>query len=170
MELSKELARDARKKGICKEWYDELHHLTNKDAMIRMYLKGIDFCLSNEYPDNDFIRKHFKGNMEKFGVFLDDAIEVSNKPKCVCLGGTSGRIEVDNFNVCEVFSKHESALNIIAKDNAFVMVDVFDNAVLNVYAHDNAKVCANHYGGYINTFTTSDNCVVKIIEKYKKTY
>lgn len=170
MNLSKELARDARKRGICEEWHDELQNQTSKDAMVRMYLKGIDFCLSNEYPDNDYIRKHFKGDMEKHGVFLDDAIEVSNAPKCVCLGACSGHVVVDGFNVCEVFVKHDSVLNVIAKDNSFVMIDVFDKAVLNVYAHDKAKVCVNRYGGTVKRFVRDEEAVVKIQEKDKKTY
>ena len=74
MNLSKELAERARKKGICKEWHDELLSLKDKDKMIKMYLRGIDFCLSNDYPENDFIRSYFKGAMEKYGVFLDDAV------------------------------------------------------------------------------------------------
>lgn len=93
MKLSKELARQAKAKGICTPWHNELQNLQNKEAMVEMYLKGIDFCLANDYPQNDFIREHFKGVMEKQGVFLDDNIKVENKPKCVCLGKTCGRIE-----------------------------------------------------------------------------
>ena len=96
MDLAKELARQAKKKGICKPWYNELKSLNgdNINAMAQMYLKGIDFCLAHDYPDNDFIRAHFKGRMEQYGVFLDDDIKVENKPKCVCLGATCGRVEV----------------------------------------------------------------------------
>lgn len=63
MDLAKELARQAKKKGICKPWYNELKSLNgdNINAMAQMYLKGIDFCLANDYPDNGFIRTHFQG-------------------------------------------------------------------------------------------------------------
>lgn len=169
MNLSKELAERARKQGICKEWHDELLSLKDKDKMVEMYLRGIDFCLSNDYPGNDFIRSHFKGAMEKHGVFLDDAVKVENKPKCVCLGTCSGNVLVDNFNVCEVFVKHNSEIVISAKDNAFVMVDVFDDSVVMIHAHDRAKVCVNRYGGAVKQFA-DDEAMVKIREKNKKTY
>ncbi len=169
MKLSKELARAAKAKGICAPWHAELLTLQDKDAMVEMYLKGIDFCLSNDYPNNDFIRTHFKGVMEKHGVFLDDEIKIENNPKCVCLGATCGRIATGGFETCEVFAKHDAELNVVAKDNAFVMIDVFDNAVVSIYASDRAKVCVNHYGGKI-TKTTTDDAVVKIREKNKKTY
>ena len=142
MKLSKELARQAKAKGICTPWHNELLNLQNKEAMVEMYLKGIDFCLANDYPKNDFIREHFKGVMEKQGVFLDDDIKVENMPKCVCLGKTCGRIE---------------------------MIDIYDDAVVSVYAGDRAKVCVNHHGGSINRYATND-AVIKIREKDKKTY
>ena len=50
MKLSKELARQAKAKGICTPWHNELQNLQNKEAMVEMYLKGIDFCLANDYP------------------------------------------------------------------------------------------------------------------------
>lgn len=71
--------------------------------------------------------------MEQYGVFLDDDIKIENKPKCVCLGATCGRIEITGFNVCEIYAKHNAKLNVIAKDNAFVVIDVFDDAVVNVW-------------------------------------
>lgn len=169
MKLARELAKQAKAKGICKPWYEELKSLEAKESMIQMYLNGIDFCLANDYPDNGFIRAHFKGFMEKYGIFLDDAIIVENKPKCVCLGATNGRVVVRGFDVCEVFAKHESKLTIIAQDNAFVVVDVFDDAVVDIQASDRAKVCVNHYGGSINEKTEGE-ALVKIREKNKKTY
>lgn len=169
MSLSKELAKQAKTKGACKEGHDELLSLQDKDAMVELYLRKIDFCLSNEYPDNDFLRSHFKGTMEKHGVFLDDALKVENKPKCVCLGACSGDVLVDGFNVCEVFAKHDSKLTISARGNAFVMVDVFDNSTIIVQAYDRAKVCVNRYGGTIHDCAI-DDATIKIREKNKKTY
>ena len=169
MKLSKELARQAKAKGICAPWHAQLLTLQDKEAMVDMYLKGIDFCLANDYPKNDFIRTHFKGVMEKKGVFLDDNIKVENMPKCVCLGATNGRIEVQGYEVCEIFAKHDSVLNVVAKDNAFVVIDIFDNAKVDIHASNRAKVCVNHYGGSINNNAMGD-AIVKIREKNKKTY
>lgn len=173
MKIVKELAKRAKARGICTPWHEELLKLGDTDirAMVEMYLKGIDFCLANNYPGNDFIRAHFKGRMERYGVFLDDEINVENKPKCVCLGATCGRVEVTGFNVCEIYAKDEARLDVIAKDNAFVMIDVLGNAVVNVHASDRAKVCANHYVGKGRVVQSAvGDAVVKVIEKQKKTY
>jgi len=170
MELSKELAKQAKRFNICQEWHDELKNLNDKKAMLEMYLKGIDFCLSNDYPSNEYIRANFKGEMEKFGVFLDDAIDLVNVDKCVALGKTKGRIVINDFGTSEIFVKHSSELTIIAKGDSFVMVDLFDDAVIHVQAHDRAKVCVNRYGNSQINHMQFDFGVVKIIEKLKKTY
>ena len=88
MSVAKELAKEAKKKGICSEWHGELRKLgDNKRAMLQMYIKGIDFCLKNDFPSNDYIRANFKGTMEDFGVFLDEPnLNITNFAKCVALG------------------------------------------------------------------------------------
>ncbi len=170
MKLSKTLAKQARGFNICQEWHDELMTLDSKKAMIEMYLKGIDFCLANDFPNNDFIRANFQGVMEPFGVFLDDTVALVNADKCVALGQTDGRVEITDFGCSEIFVKHRSELTIIAKGDAFVMVDVFDNAVVHVHAHDRAKVCVNKYGGARVEQETFGLGMVKVIEKHTKTY
>lgn len=159
----------AKKKGICKEWHDRLASLKDKDAMIDMYVRGIDFCLSNNYPGNDFIREHFKGAMEAHGVHLDDVVDVCNMKDCVLLGRCSGRVAVDGYNVSTVYLKDDTAVSLEATGNAFVIVDMFDRARLDVMASGNAKVCINRYGGQIGKSVAGD-AAVKIVEKNKPTY
>lgn len=172
MTLSKELAKQAKKKGICKEWHTRLKSMTDRQAMVEMYLHGIDFCLKNDYPGNDFIKAHFGDIAPLNGVFVDSHIDVENRPKCVCLGATFGKVKADGFNVCEIFAKHDVEINVIAADNAFVVVDVFDNAVVNVHAHDQAKVYLNKYGGdcTINVIIRESETHVKIRMKSSKSY
>lgn len=166
-EVTKHLAKAARANGICTPWLNELKTTNDKDALVDMYVRGLDFCLAHDYPSNDFIREHFKGIMEKHGVFLDDAIDLQNQCKCIALGETTGRIVADGYSVVEVWAKHQSSLNIVARDNAFVMVDVYDDAVVNVLANDRAKVCVNRHGGKV-LHNTTDDAVVKIREKSNK--
>jgi hypothetical protein len=171
MRLSRKLAKQAKKHNICSEWHGELKGLNDKPAMVDMYLKGIDFCLANNYPSNDFIRDNFKGMMEEHGVFLDDNVnlEANGRSCCVALGKTGGNISIVGFGACEIYVKHDSELSITAKDDAFVMIDLFDNGKIQVHAHDRAKVCVNKYGGEVSEYQT-DKAVIKVIQKHKKTY
>lgn len=169
MKIGKELAIAAKKKGICKEWFNSMKVLEDKDALIEMYVKGIDFCLANDFPSNDYIRTNFTGKMEAYGVHLDESLNTANDRRVVALGRCLGRIEVNGFSVSEIFVKHESDLLIVAKGNSFVMIDMFDNSKLHVIASADAKVCVNHYGGDLKTESCED-AIIKVIEKNKKSY
>ena len=174
MKLNRELAEMAKKNGICEDWYKELRTTEDIGKLLKMYLNGIDFCLSNEYPPLPFIRKHFVGTMEAFGIFLDEKITARNSKYVVALGSCTGEAEYTDFAVGEVFVKHSSKLTIKASGNAFVMVDVFDETEVEVIASGNAKVCVNQYGGNLTTTTEdetgSGKSVIKVIHKQTKTY
>lgn len=159
-----EIAKKAHKLGACQQGYRELLSATSKHDLCHSYIKNLDFCLEHNFPSNEYIRKHFKGIMEEQGVYLDDVIELNNRRICITLGKTNGRIIASEYSVSEIYAKHQSALNIVAKDNAFVMVDVYDDAVVNVYASDRAQVCVNRHGGKI-TYNATGDAVVKIMEK-----
>lgn len=159
-----EIAKKAHKLGACQQGYRELLSATSKHDLCHSYIKNLDFCLEHNFPSNDYIRKHFKGIMEEQGIYLDDVIELHNLRMCITLGKTNGRIILSEYSVAEIYAKHQSALNIVAKDNAFVMVDVYDDAVVNVYASDRAQVCVNRHGGKI-TYNATGDAVVKIMEK-----
>ena len=169
MSIGKELAKEAKKNGICEEWYQDLRTSDDKDKLLGLYIKGIDFCLSNDYPTNEYIRNNFKGRMEAYGIHLDEELSCTNERTVVALGVCSGDIENSGFTVSEVFLKHSSILTLVARDNSFTMIDMFDNSGLSIVAHDNAKVVINHYGGEI-VFEKHENAQIKIREKHKKTY
>ncbi len=172
MKLNKKLAYAAQKKGICEDWFNDLLQTEDKARLIQMYLSGIDFCLSKEYPSLDFIRENFVGVMEGYGVFLDETIKTENYRHVVALGRCEGLAEYTGFEVGQVFAKHESKLTVKASGNAFVMVDVFDSTTVEIIASDNAKICVNHYGGNLTTTTDAEagNAIIKIIRKHTKTY
>lgn len=170
MKLGKELALIAKRKGICQEWFNQMKTLDNKEKLLEMYVRGIDFCLSNDFPTNDYIREHFVGTMEEYGVHLDESLNTANDRRVVALGRCLGRVEINNFGVSEIFVKHESDLVVIAKGNSFVMIDMFDNSKLHVIASADSKVCVNRYGGGTLKTESSERAVIKVIEKHKNTY
>jgi hypothetical protein len=173
MNISKRLARQAKRFNLCPEGKNEimaLASLEDKSAMIRIFLKNLDFCLANDYPDTEFIRRYFGDIMHEFGIFADEPFDMANMKRCVALGASSGRVEASGFQVSEIFVKHESVLNIVAGDRAMIMVDAFDHAGVHVEASGNAKVCVNRYGNARVTGEKTAEAGVRIIEKQKKTY
>lgn len=170
MKLAKELAKQAEKFNICNEWDDRLKTLEDKREMAEMYIKGIDFCLSNDFPSNEFIKENFGEVIEEYGIYIDKTINLTNPRRCVALGSTTGGIEINSYRVCEVFAKHDSKLSIMAKDNAFVEIDAFDNSVLKIVAEGKAKIHINKYEGSTISFDKNDESMIKIVDKHRKTY
>jgi len=170
--LSKELAKQALAAGAKKDCsiYQKLQAAESRSDLVQIYLDGIDFCLSNEFPANDFIRKHFTGAMEQYNIYLDEFAALINPKQVVALGKTSGTVKVDEYNVSQVYVKHNSKLKIKATDHSFVMIDIFDDTSIEVEASGDAKVCVNRYGNSAVVFDEKDNARVKIIEKNKRTY
>ena len=170
MKVAKQLAKQAKQLNICQEWHDELKTLTDKQKMAEMYLRGIDFCLANDFPSNDYIKANFSDVINDFGIYLDSKFETNNPDKCVLLGNANGVVNVDGFAVSEIYAKHDSTLTLNVGDNAFVMVDIFDTAGVYVTVTGNAKVCINLYGNAEVWKEIHDFGVVKVINKHKKTY
>ena len=74
MELVQQLKEDGKAKGLCRMWQMKLRTGLDYEQLIQLYIKGIDFCISENYPTLDFIREHFKGKCEVYGVFVDDEV------------------------------------------------------------------------------------------------
>ena len=171
-ELSNELATQALRLGAKKDCpvFNKFQSIKSKDDLVEMYIEGIDFCLSSEYPSNEFLRTHFVGVMDNHGLYLDSVINLVNPAQVVALGETKGDIRIDGYAVSTVYMKHQSNLKIKVGDNSFVMIDIFDDASLEIEVSGDARVCINRYGEAILQHTKKDNATIKIIEKHKKTY
>lgn len=168
--IGKDLARQGKKLGMCLEYYKQVKETEEKGKLIGLYVspKGLEFCLKNDIPTQDYIRNNFKGSIEDFGVHIDEEIKTENKRKLVLLGTCTGIVEIKDFNVCELFIKHDSEIVLCAHDYAFVVVEMYENANLTVIAGDNAKVCIYRYGGLNKVqFEQHQNSTVKIIDKNK---
>lgn len=169
MQLDKKLLRMAVRQGACAAGRDKLAGMTDRNDMVNLYLANIDFCLANDFPENAVIRAEFGDIINDWGIYLDNDFEAQNRPKIVLLGASHGKVEIDDYNVSEIFIKHDSTLSLKASGNAFVMVDVFDDTILEIHASDRAKVCVNHYGGDIRQECT-EHAQIKLREKQQKTY
>jgi hypothetical protein len=171
MKLNKELAAEAKAKGICEEWHDRLQQTEDKHSLVKMFLDGIDFCISEDYPSPKFF-KLFDGIRQQYGIFRDESIQMENSKYVVAFGQCEGKAKYTAYTVGQVFVRHESKLTVTASGHSFVVVDIFDNAEIKVEASDNAKICVNQYGGNAICITDAEsgNAVIKVIHKKSKTY
>lgn len=172
MKISKELTRMALKSGAKKDCttYQRLVAAKNPEEVVKIYLDEINFCLANDFPSNEYILKHFGDIVRLYNIFINDSIAIVNPNQVVALGKTSGTIKIEEYNVCNVYAKHSSKLKIKSEGHSFVMIDVFDNAIVEVEAAHESQICINRYGISKVISDEQDNGKVKIIEKNKLTY
>lgn len=148
MELADQLKQDGVTKGLCRLWRGKLKAGMNIESMIQLYIKGIDFCISEDYPTLEFIRDNFRGKCEPFGAFVDDEIsERKNAPDTVLNGVCKAMLDYDSYSVSRIYIRHNSQAAINVSDHAIVTIDAFDNSNLIVAtAGEDAQVLVNLYG------------------------
>jgi len=158
-DISNELKEKAISLGLCEEWTNEWDE-EDKDTLCEKYVKGIDFCIMHNYPSLKYMKDNFDGIMQNHGVFVDDNGMKKNLPKAVINGLSIMNMLYDKFSVGTVYLRHDSALNIIAKDNAKVFIFTYDNCILNIKCSDSAIVYVYNHGGSIN-YDINENILVR---------
>lgn len=167
--LNQQVLQSAIQNNICAEWAEKIK-TTDVQGLLKMYIKGIDFCLDNNFPSNDFLKDNGGDLLQQYGIFIDEETLQVSRSKIVLLGGCSADARYNSYDVSEVFIKHHSKATIGVYENAIVTIDAFDDSVLNVVAADNAKVFVNIYGRAKLSFTATGKSVIKGINKNKNTY
>lgn len=158
--------------GICKPSYRDIcRNIDDPDALLQLYVKGIDFCLANNFPSNEYLVSKGGNLLLKYGICVDRNLMLENKDRIVALGKSFLTAILDDFNVSEIFIKHNSIVNIDVRDNAIVIVDCFDNSTVNIRAMNSANVFVNQYiGARVNIGYQGENTIVKINKKDTPTY
>lgn len=148
MELVEQLRKDGTEKGLCRLWQMKLRGNLDTEALVRLYIKGIDFCICEDYPTLDFLRAHFKGNSEPYGVYIDeDMPTLANKADLVLNGACRGMLEYDGYIVSRLYVRHTSEAAVNVSDHAILTIDVFNHAKVHLsVVGDDASVILNVYG------------------------
>lgn len=148
MELTEQLKKDGIDKGLCRLWQMKLKAGLTTKELVGLYIKGIDFCISNDYPTLDFLRAQFTGKCEPFGVFVDDDVPpLENEPNIVLNGKCRAMLEYNGYSVSNLFVRHDSECAVCVSDHAVATIDLFDNARLHLsIADSDAKVVVNIHG------------------------
>lgn len=148
MELIQQLKQDGIAKGLCQPWQNKLRDGVSMKRLVDLYVRGIDFCIKNDYPTLDFIRENFKSKCEPYGVFVDEQdLELRNVPDVVLQGDCKGTLSYGGYSVCRAFIRHQSEAAIKVSGYACITIDVYDDAYLNLETvGSSSKVWVNVYG------------------------
>ena len=148
MMLNRQLIEDGKAKGLCLQYQGLLDRCQTIEDMVRLFIRGIDFCITNDYPTLEFMRANFKGKSEPFGGYVDDEIQgLRNAPDVVLNGNCKAMLEYDEYSVSRIYIRHGSQAAVNVSDHAVLTIDAFDNShVVVAVAGGNAQVMVNKYG------------------------
>lgn len=168
MELIEQLKSDGIAKGLCQEWQKKLHPGVSTKRLASLFVRGIDFCVKNDYPTLEFMRDNFKGRCEQYGVFVDGVANNDNMPDVVLNGECKCTLSYYGYSVSRVVVRHSSSAIISVFGSAHVTIDTFDNSTIKLYVSGTkSRVLVNKYG---NSKVESTGNGVKVVVKNKNIY
>ncbi len=130
-DISNLLLKKAVELNLCQPWQDAWQD--EFPALMDMYKRGIDFCIENDYPSLDILRKHFKGKTEAYNIFIDADGEVNIHSGTVVVTGDSKlKINVADYGVMSLYVRHASEVNVCSGDHSVISVESYDQSALNV--------------------------------------
>lgn len=167
-ELSIKLREDARKVGLCDEWYKEWDDDTTKAELIGKYKRGLDFCIKHRWPSMAFIKKHFTQDfLRDNGILVDDTrsypVRDANRrlvylKDFVLLGESNATIRYSfRPHMCNVWAMDTSKVKVDVKYGAFILIHLFDNATADVVTDLVSKVTVIRHSN--KTSVTRSGCV-----------
>lgn len=169
-DLKSELKSTAIKNGLCEDWQKMFEHSKDKETLVQMYMRGIDFCFSNNYPSVKYIEDNFKGVCEKYGVYVNEEVNLTNVRKLAFVGKCKANLKYDSYEVAQIYAKDDSEVTIEADNHSIITIDCFDNSIIRVSAKNNAQVIINRYLGAEVSTKSDETGIIKIIEHRFKTY
>ena len=116
---------------LCEKWTEEWKDETDIDELADKFIRGFDFCVKNNYPPLDFIRKNVKKeDLHRHNIFIDEEVQIADAENgyYVFLGRCTGTLWVNGLKAVTVYVRHDSVINVEAYDGARVQVRYYDNS------------------------------------------
>lgn len=149
-ELNRYLRSEARVMGLCDQWYDGWEKDSTRQELIEKYVRGIDFCISHDFPCLDFIRENFpRFQLRENGIYVDEGGVIERAGVVIVLGDSDLVVRVSGFMVCTLYVRHGSHVDVDVSGSGRVFIECYDESVVRVSAVEESKAFVYHYGGSV---------------------
>ena len=149
MNIGKEIAIEAKKYGLCAEWYRKMLAVTTYKQLADMYFDGDDWSMEKDFPSLSLLRQH-KVAFLPYGLVVDSTEKFENNFRIAFFGNSESEISYSDYSVGNVIVRHQSKVKIKASGNAKVFVNLIDEARVEIEATENAEVIIYNYGQRTN--------------------
>ena len=144
MNIGKEIALEAKKKNICKEWFSDMLNIDNIKPLCAMFFIDDNWAMEKDFPSLEVLRR-FKGESDQYGLRTDFVGDLLNPEKTALFGNSKSLINYNGFSVSTLIVRHNSECEILASGDAFINVNILDNASVNIKCYENARVFVSNY-------------------------
>lgn len=126
--------------GACGHGIDEARKAQSIEDLIALLKtpKGVEHCMESRFPRKLMIETHL-ADLAAANVFFEGEYSVSNPRMVIAFGGVVN-VEVSGFEVCEVYATGGAVVNVLAKDNAYVVVELHHGAACVIESIDRSTV------------------------------
>lgn len=137
----------AKECGICVEWYGKMR-TADKDGMLEMYKKGIDFVGKHGVVPVEYLLEHAGREMlHRHLIYADECVPKSGGSGVyVFCGACSGGIAFGGYAAATVHVLQGSSVRVKAAGLSKVFVHVYGDAVAEVSEEDAGKVFLYRHG------------------------
>ncbi|WP_219223361.1 hypothetical protein [Pedobacter antarcticus] len=167
-EIKKYILDQAIVKHVCPQGAEGISKSRSIDDLLEMYVKDIDYCLSNDFPSNMDLLKIGGERLSTYGILIDDSSKKQNSKFTVLLGHCNVSLAYDGYTASTLFVKNKSEADIEVNGHAFVVIDCFDECIVRLHVGVKAKVLLNIYGK--TTVHTTGPGIIKTVNKNQNTY
>ena len=116
---------------LCKQWTEEWKDDTDFNTLVDKFVRGQDFCIQNNYPPLDFIRKNVsKEDLHRHNIYIDEEVNIESAISgyYIFLGKCTGSITANGYSAVTIYVRHESKIDVTASGAARVFVSYYENS------------------------------------------
>ena len=130
------------------------------DDLIGMYIQGIDWCLKNKYPTIADMLPYDVLCSEN-GVFNNKQIDLLLTGDTYVANNCIGSVEINDYNVSRIYTSLDTKLSVSVKDNAYLIIDCYDNSNIQLSIGENAQCYVWQYGNSVIQVLSGSAKIVK---------
>ena len=137
--LNATLRNKAIELGLCNEWQKDWSENWSNETLVSKFFDGMDFCLSHNYPSNEFIKANFDDKfLIRNNVLVDVIRSILNSKQAAIFGNSMIKARYNGRACGRIYIKDNAALDINACNNSFVIVHVLGNAKVTAKCNDSS--------------------------------
>lgn len=150
MDIQEQLKREAIGLGLCQQWQGEWGKPDLRE-LCRKFIRGIDFCIKNDFPKVSEIRSLFNADdlsiIENEGIYINDG-ESRGCRHIVAMDKAIVDVYVPDYEICDIYVRHQATVRLHLASHSYAYVTLLDNCqVYVVYKSPSAQLKASYYGG-----------------------